>query len=107
MKIKVCLESELPSGSMMSFDVLGRTVLFANIDGSYHAIDGLCSHGMGSLARGILEGYVVRCPLHGAEFDLRTGKVLKMPWKEPIKAFDLRAYEVSVEDGCLIVDYYI
>ncbi len=106
MKVKVCLESELPNSSMRSIEIQGRTVLVVNIDGRYYAMDGMCSHDMGNLARGALEGFVLRCPLHGAEFDLRTGKVVKMPWKEPIKAFDLRTYEVSVEEGCLIVDYY-
>jgi len=90
---------------MRSFEILGRSILIANVGGRFYAMDGICSHGMGVLDRGVLNGHVVKCPIHGAEFDLRTGKVINGPWKPPYEIDDLRTYAVGVEDRCLTLDY--
>ena len=42
----------------------------------------------------MLEGYNVVYPRHGAEFDVRTGKVMELPAVE-----DIPAYPVQVRDG--------
>ena len=46
----------------------------------------------------------MKCPTHGAEFDVRTGKNLKKPWVPFGKARDLKAYQVSKEGADLYVD---
>ena len=48
---------------------------------------------------GTLDGTVVTCGCHGAQFDLRTGDVLAPPATEPVKTYALR-----VENGNVIVE---
>jgi 3-phenylpropionate/trans-cinnamate dioxygenase ferredoxin subunit len=99
-----CLTSELPPGSMRNVDILGHTVMVANVNGQYFAMDGICSHGFADLSRGTLEGYAVECPRHQARFDVRTGKVLQGPVNAEGRAFDLHSYPVQVSEGCVTVD---
>ena len=103
-KVKACLVSELPPQTMRNISLLGRTVLIANVGDQVYAMDGLCSSDGANLADGVLKGYLVKCPIHGAEFDLRTGKVVKGPWGDSKPAADLRSYAVVREGDCLYVD---
>lgn len=103
-KMMVCLTSDLPPGNMINVDVLGRTVLVANVGGEYHAMDGICSHGFADLSRGRLEGFLVECPRHFARYDVRSGRVVRGPVNAEGRAFDLRSYPVTVEKGCVTVD---
>jgi 3-phenylpropionate/trans-cinnamate dioxygenase ferredoxin subunit len=103
-RIMACLETELPPGTKRNISMLGRTVLVANVDGHYFAMDGLCSDQGGNLADGTLNGFVIRCPLHGSEFDVRTGEVLKEPWNTSRKIPRLQSYPVTVDKGCINVD---
>lgn len=68
-------------------------------DGEFYAVDVWCSHQRVSLMNGDLEDYELMCPLHGACFDIRTGKHLSLPAVKPINA-----YPVKTEDGQLFVD---
>jgi nitrite reductase/ring-hydroxylating ferredoxin subunit len=103
-KVKACLVSELPPHTMRNISLLGRTVLIANVGDRVYAMDGLCSSDGANLADGVLRGYLVKCPIHGSEFDLRTGKVVKGPWGDSKPAADLRSYAVVREGDCLYVD---
>lgn len=102
--MKACLTSDLPPGKMINVDVLGRTVLVANVDGEYHAMDGICSHGLADLSRGRLDGFLVECPRHFARYDVRSGKVVRGPVDAEGRAIDLRSYPVTVEEGCVTLD---
>ena len=88
----------LPAGSMRQVTIRGRDVLIANVDGEVLATDDTCTHEDASLSCGVLDGAVVRCPLHGATFDLRDGAPRDEPAEEP-----LRCHEVRVEDGTVFV----
>ena len=52
-----------------------------------------CSHERTSLMDGEVTDSEIMCPLHGARFDLRTGKNLCLPAVRPVPS-----YEVKVED---------
>jgi 3-phenylpropionate/trans-cinnamate dioxygenase ferredoxin component len=104
MKMMVCLTSDLSPGKMINVDILGHTVMVVNVDGEFHAMDGICSHGFADLSRGRLDGFVVECPRHFARYDVRTGKVIRGPVDAEGRAYDLRSYPVTVEQGCVTVD---
>jgi nitrite reductase/ring-hydroxylating ferredoxin subunit len=106
----VAKEFDIPVGEMRGFTLAGRKVLIANVGGQYHAMDAVCSHAGGYLPAGRLEGKMVRCPVHGAEFDVTTGcMVIYVPGKvsRNVNAgcrdgaghgpMDLRTYKVVVE----------
>src|SRR3954451_9110166 len=59
-------------------------VLLSCIDGEFYAISSTCTHYGGALAEGLIEKCEVRCPLHHACFDLRTGSVLRAPALDPL-----------------------
>ncbi len=88
----------LHAGTMRCVEIDGRRVLIANVAGKYYATDERCTHEDASLSSGVLKGALVRCPLHGSRFDLRTGEALEEPAEE-----NLRTYAVRVEGGRLLV----
>lgn len=87
-------------GELAVFEVEGMRIAVANANGRFFAIDDTCTHEQCSLAEeGTLEGIVVTCGCHGAEFDVTTGAVLAPPAPEPVKAYPLR-----VENGNLVIE---
>jgi len=66
--------SECPPGTSIERVVGDRIVALANIDGVWHALDGLCPHQGGPLGTGRLCGAVLTCPWHGWQFDVTTGR---------------------------------
>ena len=51
-----------------------RMVAVANVDGTFHALDGLCPHQGGPLGTGVLCGSTLTCPWHGWQFDVESGR---------------------------------
>lgn len=90
--------SELPNGERLFLEIEGRAIVIFNIAGELFAIGDICTHDDGPLGDGDLEGYNIVCPRHGAEFDVRTGKVMQMP-----AVVDIPAYPVKVVDGMIQV----
>src|SRR6185437_12599862 len=87
--VKVARRSELPPGAKMVAEVDGRAIAVFNVGGTFYAIDDVCTHDGGPLAEGELEGAEIRCPRHGARFDVRTGKALCFPDFEPVATHDV------------------
>jgi 3-phenylpropionate/trans-cinnamate dioxygenase ferredoxin subunit len=101
---EVCKTTEIPAGTMKGFKVGDLEVLVANVEGNLYAVEGVCPHMSGYLARGKLEGTDVVCPVHGARYDVKTGKVTKdVPWLmkklSKTQARALACYPVRVQDG--------
>jgi len=88
--------SELPSGERLFVEIESKPIVIFNIAGQYFSIADVCSHDDGPVGEGDLEGYNIVCPRHGAEFDVRTGKVISMP-----AVVDIPAYPVRVVDGMI------
>ena len=86
----VAKTADIKAGELAAFDVEGVRIAIANANGRFFAIDDTCTHEQCSLADGMLDGTVVTCPCHGAQFDVTTGDVLAPPAPEPAKAYRLR-----------------
>jgi len=99
--VKVAVREELPPGDKKLVEIDRRAIAVFNVDGSYHAIDDVCTHDGGPLAEGALEGSEIRCPRHGARFDVGTGKALCLPAVEPVA---VHAVEIRGEDIFVAVD---
>ena len=76
-----------------------RYIGLFKLDDGYYAIDGTCSHEKASLVLGEVSDHEVMCPLHGARFDLRTGRHLSLPAVRPVAS-----YPVKVEGGKILVE---
>lgn len=98
--IKVAEVAEVPMGQGLRVEIGGEPVALWNVEGTFYATADTCTHEEASLSEGDLWGEVVECPLHGAQFDVRTGQVLSLP-----AIFPLATYPVKEEDGALYVEW--
>jgi 3-phenylpropionate/trans-cinnamate dioxygenase ferredoxin subunit len=90
--VEVCKVSDVPEPGRMLVEVGDGLIALFHVGGKFYAIDDVCTHDGGPLAEGELDGFVIACPRHGAQFDIRTGQVLSMPATR-----STRAHEVKVE----------
>ncbi len=112
----------MPEGKMKHVEVGEKEILLANSEGRIYALCDRCSHMNAPLSIGTLNGKVVTCPMHGARYDVITGKKVAEPmaldpskFPEPIpeglqkvfaqaaqiqskiKTYDQQTYETKVE----------
>jgi len=80
-------KSELIPGSPKLVMVDGIPVCVALIDGEVFAIGDTCTHSDASLSEGDLDGSLIECWLHGAQFDMRTGAAVTPPATAPAQKF--------------------
>ena len=84
MLVRIGSRADVAPGTMRAFDVDGRRIAVASVDGTFYAFDDTCTHAGCSLADGELDGTKVTCPCHGSEFDARSGAVLRGPAAQPV-----------------------
>ncbi len=95
---KIASVEEIPQNERLFVEIGGLPIVIYSLNGEYYATGDVCTHDNGSLGEGRIEGYEVICPRHGARFDIRTGKVTRLP-----AARDIPSYPVRVTDGYLSV----
>jgi nitrite reductase/ring-hydroxylating ferredoxin subunit len=88
--VTVATIHDVSAGEMVAFDVGGTKVAVANVEGTFHAFDDICTHQQCSLAEGDLDGTTVTCPCHGSQFDVTTGAVLAPPAVRPVRSYRVR-----------------
>ena len=98
--VAVARESDVPVGEVRVVDANGKSLALGHCDdGTWGAIDNVCTHDGGVLGEGELDECLVECPRHGARFDLVTGEVKALP-----AVFPVNAYPVRVVDGEVQID---
>ncbi len=88
--VKVAETAEVPPGKTKKVTVDGEEILIANVEGKYYAMRNKCTHRGGDLSKGSLSGKVVKCPRHGAKFDVTTGEVAAGPAKESEPTYEAK-----------------
>ena len=109
---EVSKTDEMKNGTMRAVSAAGRKILLARVGDKYYAVGNLCPHMKGNLSQGKLEGTVVTCPLHGSQFDISNGRVVRWLKGGPMSKIgsalklskDLTVYNVKVEDGRVLVE---
>ena len=91
--------SDTEPGKITLHEVNGVSIALCNVNGSFYAIDDVCTHDGGPLDQGDLEGNLVECPRHGAKFDVTTGKAVVLPAVKPVAT-----YPAQVEGDDVMVD---
>ncbi len=81
---------EVVPGEVTAVEVAGEKVALYNIEGVFFATCNVCSHAEAYLDDGWLDDDVVTCPVHGAEFSVRTGEALTLPATKPIATYPVR-----------------
>ena len=111
----VARASEIPPGARKLVRLDGRGVVVFNVKGEFFALSDQCPHKGASLSGGKMTGLVesggpgeytytrvgeiVRCPWHGWEFDVRTGRSYCDP-----RRMRLMQFNVTVEPGAKVVE---
>jgi 3-phenylpropionate/trans-cinnamate dioxygenase ferredoxin subunit len=98
--VRVADETDIAPGQGLRVEVDDEPVAIWNVEGTLYATADTCTHEEASLSEGDLWREVVECPLHGAQFDVRTGEVLSLP-----AVFPVATYPVKVEDGGVFVGW--
>ncbi|XP_067165662.1 apoptosis-inducing factor 3-like [Apteryx mantelli] len=95
---EVCEEADMRDGELREATVAGHTVLLVRNGTEFSALGSRCPHHGAPLSRGILKGKRLRCPWHGACFNIKTGDIEEYP------ALDcLPCFKVTVVDGKVFV----
>jgi 3-phenylpropionate/trans-cinnamate dioxygenase ferredoxin subunit len=111
----VAAVDEIKPGARKLARVSNRDIVVFNLNGEFVAISNRCPHRGASLCEGRLtglvessgpgaysysrQGEIIRCPWHGWEFDLRTGK----SWCDPSKV-RVGNYSVAVVAGAKLME---
>ncbi len=72
--VAVGTPADFPAGTVHPLAVGERQVALLRDDDGWHALDGRCPHQGGPLGEGAICDGALRCPWHGYDFDLKTGK---------------------------------
>lgn len=111
-KLPVCPAHELLPGERRIISTDNKiTIGVFNIDGKFHALRNICPHRKAPLCKGQVTGlvtsdgpgdaqmhgtdHIIRCPWHGWEFDITTGRSVFNPHKVRVKS-----YPVIIDPPC-------
>jgi nitrite reductase/ring-hydroxylating ferredoxin subunit len=120
--------SELPPGQRRIVEAEGRSIGVFNVHGRFYALRNSCPHQAVPLCQGAIkgmampgkpgeyswarEGEILRCPWHGWEFDITTGRSVFNPHKTRVKTYEVtveaddeavETFPVTVESGLVIL----
>jgi 3-phenylpropionate/trans-cinnamate dioxygenase ferredoxin component len=102
-EIPVAALTAVPEGEARGFEVEGVELVLCNVDGEIYALQGMCTHQDLPLDGGEVEGGVLTCEWHGAEFDVCTGAVRTLPATRRLRTFETRVTDgriyVRLDDG--------
>lgn len=90
--------SSLPADTGTRVEVDGEAVAVFRVDDDVYALANRCSHAEASLSEGEVFDGEVECPLHGAAFDIASGKALTLPATQPVAT-----YRTEIRDGNVFV----
>lgn len=97
--VKLAPLRDIQEGKLLSVNTIHGRVALTRRGEDIFAFEDRCSHDDGLLSDGALINGAVECCRHGAQFDIKTGKCLRMPATE-----DIEVYKTRQVDGWLEAD---
>ncbi len=79
MLIDVARVGDVAEGGMVKVMAGEREVVLCLTDGKYYAVSRRCGHMNAPMEMGTLDGFYLTCPMHRAQYDIRTGEALNYP----------------------------
>jgi len=95
--VRVLQASDVPAGTKKVVEVGGEPVLICNSADKWYAISNICSHAEEKLECGRMSKSWIACPVHGARFELATGRAMNPPAVRPIATYEIRIVDGWVE----------
>ena len=94
-RVLLCKTSDLAPGEVRKVERAdGPAIAVYNIEGTFYATDDCCTHGLASLAEGVIEGENIECNLHFGGFHVPTGKAVFAPC-----SIDIRTFPIEISNG--------
>jgi nitrite reductase/ring-hydroxylating ferredoxin subunit len=87
----------LPVGGLRACTIDEREVVICHSKDGWYALDNVCTHAYARMSEGRLRGIRLVCPLHGASFDVRDGRVIGAPASKSLLTHRLRIVDGQVE----------
>ncbi len=81
---------DIPPGEKKLLHIGDAWILLVNLEGTYLAVDGKCTHSSVVLSQGKIQGDYLECPLHKSVFNLRTGFVISPPALRNLAVYSIR-----------------
>jgi nitrite reductase/ring-hydroxylating ferredoxin subunit len=89
--VRVAAVAEVPEGEIVGRRVGDKEIaLYHLASGEYRATSNICTHEFARLSDGWLDGAMIECPLHAAQFDVRSGEVMAPPAETNLETFEVR-----------------
>jgi len=90
--VKVAELEQVPVGTAIGVELEdGLKICIANSDGEIYAIADRCTHRDFPMANGSVHGgATIECAWHGARYDLKTGRAIRLPAIKAIKTYEVR-----------------
>ena len=89
--------TDIPRGSMQTHELDGREIVICHTREGVFALDNICTHAHARMCEGRLRATRLVCPLHGASFDVRDGRVLGPPATVPLATHQVRVVNGTIE----------
>lgn len=105
----------------MVVELEGKSIGIFNIKDNYYAVKNVCPHQFAQLCTGEVmgvmlpsepheynygkDGEIIRCPWHGWEFDIITGKSVFDPRKCRVKSYEVQVMEYLTNDVARLETY--
>jgi nitrite reductase/ring-hydroxylating ferredoxin subunit len=127
--VVVARADEIPPGERKIVEIGGRSIGVFNLDGDFYALRNSCPHQGGPLCAGYRFAalsasepgeyhrdparQIIRCPWHGWEFEIRTGRSWVDPDRQRVRSYpaglrqlpeDVEAFPARREGLYVVVD---
>lgn len=88
--------AELPVGSQRCVSVVGVHILLCHTETGIYALENKCPHVGMPLQGGVITNDVLRCPAHGATFDVATGNPTRARTLTAVITFPVKLYDERI-----------
>ena len=120
--------ADIPPGERRIVELEGRSIGVFNVHGTFYALRNTCPHQAAPLCLGAIkgmtmpsrpgeyvwarEGEIIRCPWHGWEFDITTGRSIFNPHRIRVATYEVtveaddervETFPVTVDNGLVVV----
>lgn len=91
-RVELARVEDIPTEHGLRVKANEKWVALFKVEGEVYAINAICPHAGAFLDMGYMDGHSVMCPLHGWDFDVRTGE-------SPSFGISTGCFEIEIEEG--------